>query len=97
MMAKLYMMNHASAGTGDLAKYYPLNLEYHRTLFEFAGNPRLLAVYQSFVQELDLFRPARARARRPHGGFEHGAPPHFGGHCRARRRGRIVFDGSARP
>jgi DNA-binding GntR family transcriptional regulator len=49
-------MDHASAGTGDLAKYYPLNLEYHRTLFEFAGNARLLAVYQSFVQELDLFR-----------------------------------------
>jgi DNA-binding GntR family transcriptional regulator len=49
-------MDQASAGTGALAKYYPLSLEFHRTLFEFAGNARLLAVYQSFVQELELFR-----------------------------------------
>jgi DNA-binding GntR family transcriptional regulator len=49
-------MDRAASGEGDLAKYYPLNLEYHRKLFEFAGNARLLATYQSFVRELHLFR-----------------------------------------
>jgi DNA-binding GntR family transcriptional regulator len=52
----LNAMDRAAAGKGDLSKYYPLNLEFHRKLLEFAGNSRLLAAYQSFIQELHLFR-----------------------------------------
>ena len=45
-----------AAASGDLESYYPLNLEFHRTLLEFSGNRRLLQSYQSFVRELHLFR-----------------------------------------
>ena len=45
-----------AAGSGELETYYPLNLEFHKTLLEFSGNRRLLQTYQSFVRELHLFR-----------------------------------------
>jgi DNA-binding GntR family transcriptional regulator len=45
-----------AAASGDLDAYYPLNLEFHRTLLEFSGNRRLLQTYQSFIRELHLFR-----------------------------------------
>jgi DNA-binding GntR family transcriptional regulator len=48
-------MNLAAA-SGDLDAYYPLNLEFHKTLLEFSGNRRLLQTYQSFIRELHLFR-----------------------------------------
>jgi DNA-binding GntR family transcriptional regulator len=51
----LERMEHA-ATSGDLDAYYPLNLEFHRTLLEFSGNRRLLQTYQSFIRELHLFR-----------------------------------------
>ena len=40
----------------DLDAYYPLNVEYHATLVEFAGNTRLTTTYRSLAQELHLFR-----------------------------------------
>jgi DNA-binding GntR family transcriptional regulator len=46
----------AVAASGDLDAYYPLNLQFHRSLLEFSGNRRLLQAYQSFVRELHLFR-----------------------------------------
>jgi DNA-binding GntR family transcriptional regulator len=46
----------AAAESGDLEAYYPLNLEFHKTLLAFSGNRRLLQTYQSFVRELHLFR-----------------------------------------
>jgi DNA-binding GntR family transcriptional regulator len=45
-----------AAASEDLESYYPLNLEFHRTLLEFTGNRRLLQTYQSLVRELHLFR-----------------------------------------
>lgn len=49
-------MDRGSSAEGVVGKYYPLNLEYHRRLCEFAGNARLLATYLSLVRELHLFR-----------------------------------------
>jgi DNA-binding GntR family transcriptional regulator len=49
-------MDRAASDEGDLDKYYPLNLQFHRKLCEFAGNARLLATYLSLVRELHLFR-----------------------------------------
>ena len=46
----------AAAASATLDTYYPLNLEFHRTLLEFSGNRRLLLTYQSLVRELHLFR-----------------------------------------
>ncbi len=45
-----------AAGTGNLDTYYPLNLQFHRVIFDLAGSRRLLAMYQSCVRELHLFR-----------------------------------------
>ncbi len=36
--------------------YYPLNVEFHAALVEFAGNTRLTATYRSLSRELHLFR-----------------------------------------
>jgi DNA-binding GntR family transcriptional regulator len=33
-----------------------LNLEFHKTIFELAGNHKLLIMYQNCIQELHLFR-----------------------------------------
>jgi phosphonate utilization transcriptional regulator len=40
----------------DLNTYYPINLEFHRRLLEFAGNRRIQSMYQSLIRELHLFR-----------------------------------------
>lgn len=40
----------------DLNAYYPLNLRFHRMVFELAGNARLLAMYHSCVREIHLYR-----------------------------------------
>ncbi len=45
-----------AAREGDLEAYYPLNLQFHRTILELSGNRRLLAAYQNCVRELHLFR-----------------------------------------
>ena len=43
----------------DLNTYYPINLEFHRRLLEFAGNRRILSMYQSLIRELHLFAAGR--------------------------------------
>ncbi len=40
----------------DIDAYYPLNVDYHARLVEFAGNARLVTTYRSLAQELHLFR-----------------------------------------
>ena len=45
-----------AAERGDLAAYYPLNLDFHRALLERAGNRRLIDTYQGFIRQLHLFR-----------------------------------------
>lgn len=39
-----------------LDAYHPLNLQFHDTLVEFAGNQKLLHTYRRLVNELNLFR-----------------------------------------
>jgi len=46
----------AAAGKGDFESYYPLNLEFHLTIVQSAGNRTLLAEYQRFVKKMHLFR-----------------------------------------
>lgn len=46
----------AAAAKSDFETYYPLNLEFHRTIVESAGNKTLLAEYLRFVKKMHLFR-----------------------------------------
>jgi DNA-binding GntR family transcriptional regulator len=46
----------AAAAQSDFETYYPLNLEFHRTIVESAGNKTLLAEYLRFVKTMHLFR-----------------------------------------
>ncbi|MGF1631796.1 MAG: FCD domain-containing protein [Kiloniellaceae bacterium] len=45
-----------AAGNGDFESYYPLNLEFHRTIVDSSGNRTLIAEYQRFVKKMHLFR-----------------------------------------
>jgi len=45
-----------SARAGDADTYHRLNLQFHDTLVEFAGNRKLAAIYRKLVKELALFR-----------------------------------------
>jgi DNA-binding GntR family transcriptional regulator len=42
--------------SGDVGDYYPLNLEFHRSIIEATGNPELIRIYQTLVDQLHLFR-----------------------------------------
>src|SRR3546814_2537920 len=46
----------AAAAQSDFETYYPLHLEFHRTLVESTGNKMLLAEYLRFVKKMHLFR-----------------------------------------
>src|SRR3546814_14438087 len=46
----------AAAAQSDFETYYPLNLEFHRTIVESTGNKMLLAEYMRFVKQMHLFR-----------------------------------------
>lgn len=46
----------SAAAKGQLESYYPLNLQFHRTILELSANSRLLTAYQNCVRELHLFR-----------------------------------------
>jgi DNA-binding GntR family transcriptional regulator len=52
----LWQSMSAAVQADDLAAYYPLNVAFHRSLVEGARNRRLLAIYESLVNELHLFR-----------------------------------------
>jgi DNA-binding GntR family transcriptional regulator len=45
-----------AARAGDADHYHLLNLQFHDTLVEFAGNAKLAAIYRRMVKELALFR-----------------------------------------
>jgi phosphonate utilization transcriptional regulator len=47
-----------AAKRAQIAEYYPLNLEFHRLIIEYAGNQRLARIYQGLVKELHLSRRA---------------------------------------
>jgi phosphonate utilization transcriptional regulator len=40
----------------QISEYYPLNLEFHRSIIDFAGNQRLAQIYGGLVKELFLSR-----------------------------------------
>lgn len=46
----------AAAAKSDFETYYPLNLEFHRTIVESAGNKTLFSEYLRFVKKMHLFR-----------------------------------------
>lgn len=46
----------AAAVQSDFETYYPLNLEFHRTIVESAGSKTLFAEYLRFVKKMHLFR-----------------------------------------
>ncbi len=48
-------MDHAAA-QDDVDAYHPLNVLLHERMVEFAGNPKLGAIYRRLVNELTLFR-----------------------------------------
>jgi phosphonate utilization transcriptional regulator len=45
-----------AAAQDDVDAYYPLNLDFHDRLVNFAGNSKLLVTYRRLVNELNLFR-----------------------------------------
>ena len=46
----------AIVATGEVRRYYPINLAFHAALAQMPGNPRLEQIYQSFVRELHIQR-----------------------------------------
>lgn len=45
-----------AARSEDFGRYYPLNLEFHRTIVDASGNRALADEYQRFVKKMHLFR-----------------------------------------
>jgi DNA-binding GntR family transcriptional regulator len=45
-----------AADTGDVTKYYPINLEFHDAIIEMCGNQRIGEIYRSLVRELHIHR-----------------------------------------
>jgi DNA-binding GntR family transcriptional regulator len=46
----------AIAPTGEVSRYYPINLEFHAELAKMSANRRLAQIYQSLVRELHVQR-----------------------------------------
>lgn len=65
----------AAARAGNADAYHLLNLQFHDTLVEFAGNRKMGDVYRKLVRELALFRRRNLRdqAILPHSAAEHRA------------------------
>ena len=55
-LTKLVRDMEAAAADGDFDRYYPLNLEFHRTIVEATGNKTLIDEYRRFVKKMHLFR-----------------------------------------
>lgn len=64
-----------AAKTGDADTYHLLNLQFHDSLVEYAGNRKLASVYRKLVKELALYRRRNLRdeATLPHSAAEHRA------------------------
>ncbi|HXF45884.1 MAG TPA: phosphonate utilization associated transcriptional regulator [Burkholderiaceae bacterium] len=62
-----------AAKAGDADAYHLLNLQFHDTLVQFAGNRKLAEVYRKLVKELALFRRRNLldRGVLPHSASEH--------------------------
>lgn len=56
LLGDLVARMEVAAAEGDIERYYPLNLLFHRAILELGGNKRLLQAYQNCVRELHLFR-----------------------------------------
>jgi len=55
-LRELVKLMQAAGRTRDADTYFPLNIEFHETLAEAAGNKALLANYRRVVNELNLYR-----------------------------------------
>jgi len=55
-LTKMRGKMEAVVDSGDVGTYYPLNLEFHRTIVEATENPELVRMYQTLVDQLHLFR-----------------------------------------
>jgi len=55
LRSRVDAMEHA-VRAADTDTYHRLNLEFHDTLVQFAGNRKLLALYRRLINELSLFR-----------------------------------------
>jgi phosphonate utilization transcriptional regulator len=55
-LRELIKLMHAAGRTRDADAYFPLNIEFHETLAEAAGNKALLVNYRRVVNELNLYR-----------------------------------------
>jgi DNA-binding GntR family transcriptional regulator len=55
-LTKLMERIEAAAAANALAEYYRLNLLFHSTVIEAAGNRRLVELYDAIAKELNLFR-----------------------------------------
>jgi phosphonate utilization transcriptional regulator len=62
-----------AAKAGDADAYHLLNLQFHDTLVQLAGNRKLAAIYRKLVKELALFR---RRNLLDHGVLPHSAAEH---------------------
>jgi phosphonate utilization transcriptional regulator len=62
-----------AAKAGDADAYHLLNLQFHDTLVQLAGNRKLAAIYRKLVKELALFRRRNLldRGALPHSAAEH--------------------------
>jgi phosphonate utilization transcriptional regulator len=62
-----------AARAGDADQYHLLNLQFHDTLVEFAGNRKLASVYRKLVKELSLYRRRNLidQTVLPHSAAEH--------------------------
>lgn len=56
ILAALIGQMEAAAQGGKGSRYYELNLRFHETVLEFAGNRRAARIYGECVNELHLFR-----------------------------------------
>jgi len=50
------LVDRMDAASDDLDAYYPLNVEFHATLIDGAGNGHLAATYHALAKQLHLFR-----------------------------------------
>lgn len=55
-LARNLKLMHAAHASGDSARYYALNIEFHGLLLQAGGNPRAKTMYDNLVKEMHLFR-----------------------------------------
>ena len=83
-----------AARAGDADAYHLLNLQFHDTLVELAGNRKMAGIYRKLVKELALYRRRNLRhqAVLPHSAAEHRAILKAIASGDAERAGAAMYD-----